>query len=232
MIVDFHSHILPGIDDGSADLAESLALLGREAAQGIDHVVATPHFYARYDQPEAFFRRRDRAEAQLRQALAGRAGLPQLSVGAEVHFFRGISQSEVADRLTIDGTAYLMVEMPQGRWTEAMYRELEDLHRRGLRPILAHIDRYLSPFHSRDILRRLEQLPVVVQANADFFLGRRQRLALAMLRREQIHLLGSDCHNLHARPPRLGAALAVIEKKLGPEALLTIQAQQEHILGR
>ena len=50
-MVDFHSHILPGIDDGSASLEESIELLKREAEQGINHVVATPHFYAQHDTP-------------------------------------------------------------------------------------------------------------------------------------------------------------------------------------
>ena len=52
MVVDIHSHVLPGIDDGSKSLTESVALLKMEEEQGVTHVVATPHFYARYDRPE------------------------------------------------------------------------------------------------------------------------------------------------------------------------------------
>lgn len=230
MVTDFHSHVLPAIDDGSASLEESLALLELETAQGITHVVATPHFYARYDQPDTFFRRRNEAEALLRRELESRPHLPQLSVGAEVHFFRGISQSDVVERLTIDGSPYVMVEMPDCKWTDSMYRELEDLNRyRGLIPIIAHVDRYIAPFHTQGIPERLAQMPVVVQVNASFFLGSGKNLALKMLRKGQIHLLGSDCHDLKERPPRLGEAVAVISKKLGTDALDGIRKVEKTI---
>lgn len=232
MVTDFHSHVLPAIDDGSASLEESLALLEREAAHGISHVVATPHFYARYDQPETFFRRRNQAEELLRKELERRPHLPQLSVGAEVHFFRGISQSDVIDKLTIDGSPYVMVEMPDSKWTESMYQELEDLHRyRGLTPIIAHVDRYIAPFHTHGIPERLAQMPVLVQANASFFLGSGKSLALKMLRKGQIQLLGSDCHNLKERPPRLGEAVSVILKKLGQDTIEQICAQEQAVFG-
>ena len=79
-IIDFHSHILPGIDDGSASVAESIAMLRLEAEQGIRRVVATPHFYAAYDSPERFLEKRDRAEAALRAAMAQETDLPESSV--------------------------------------------------------------------------------------------------------------------------------------------------------
>ena len=87
MIGDFHSHILPGVDDGSTSLEESLAMLTLEAEQGVRHVVATPHFYAHHDTPEAFLSRRAAAEAMLREALKDHPELPGFTVGAEVYFF-------------------------------------------------------------------------------------------------------------------------------------------------
>ena len=77
---DFHSHILPGIDDGSDSLETSLAMLRMEAEQGISRVVATPHFYPRYDSPEHFLKRRAEAEAVLREAMRKEPGLPELSI--------------------------------------------------------------------------------------------------------------------------------------------------------
>ena len=94
-VTDFHSHILPGIDDGSASLQESIAMLKMEAEQGIRHVVATPHFYPRHDSPERFLSRRDDAEARLREEMEKYPWLPSLEIGAEVYFFRGISESDV-----------------------------------------------------------------------------------------------------------------------------------------
>ena len=68
MVTDFHSHILPAIDDGSATVEESVAMLRMEAEQGITHVVATPHFYAAHQTPETFLQARDAAEAALQPA--------------------------------------------------------------------------------------------------------------------------------------------------------------------
>lgn len=231
-IVDFHSHILPGIDDGSASVTESIALLRREAEQGIRHVVATPHFYARYETPEEFLRKRDHAEEMLRAEMKGIDGLPQLSVGAEVYFFRGISESEFLPQLTIQGKRCILIEMPPSPWSESMYRELDDIWRkRQITPVIAHIDRYIRPFRTFGIPERLAELPVLVQANAGFFLnGRTRRFALRLLRTDRIQLLGSDCHNLDTRPPRLGAAIQLIEKRLGEQFLNRIQEYQEDVL--
>lgn len=168
-IADFHSHILPGIDDGSGSVIESISLLRREAEQGISHVVATPHFYARYETPEEFLRKRDHAEEILRAEMKGIDRLPQLSVGAEVYFFRGISESEFLPQLTIQGNRCILIEMPPSPWTESMYRELENIWcRRQITPVIAHIDRYIRPFRTFGIPERLAELPVLVQANAGF----------------------------------------------------------------
>ena len=233
-IVDFHSHILPCIDDGSASLEESLELLRQEAAQGIRHVVMTPHFYARYETPEVFLQKRQGAQERLCSAMEGIEGLPQVSAGAEVYFFRGISQSETLSQLTIQEKRCILIEMPPAPWTDSMYRELEAIWRdRGIRPIVAHIDRYISPFRTHRIPERLAELPVLVQANAEFFLNpRTRRMALRMLRADQIQLLGSDCHNLDSRPPRLGAAIRLIEKRLGQQALERIRVYQESVLSK
>ncbi len=235
-IIDFHSHILPGMDDGSASVEESLALLRMEAEQGIGHVVATPHFYPQRDTPEAFLKRRAEAEEILRSQLQGCTGLPRVSTGAEVYYFHGISHCDALEALTIQGTKSILIEMPAAPWEDAMYRELEALYaRQGLLPVIAHVDRYLGRFRSHGVPERLCALPVLVQANGSFFLkpstGSR---ALRMLKKDQIHLLGSDCHDLSSRPPNLGKTMDRIRKRLGRDALETLcnwqnlAMQQEH----
>lgn len=231
-LIDFHSHILPGIDDGSGSVKESLAMLKREAEQGIRHVVATPHFYPRYDTPERFLSRRREAELRLREAMEAHPGLPRLSIGAEVHYFPGISESDILAELTIDQKPCILIEMPQTTWNHAMYRELEGIRvKQGLTPIVAHMDRYIRPFRTQRIPERLEELPVLVQANAEFFLEKSTaRMALRLLREDKIQLLGSDCHNLDSRAPNLGAAVRKIEQHLGNQALERIRAYQEDVL--
>ena len=232
-MIDFHSHILPGVDDGSRSVEESIAMLGLEGEQGIRHVVATPHFYAHYDRPRAFLERRDRAEEQLRREMEKNHGLPGLSVGAEVLFFRGMSDSEFLPELTIRGKNCILIEMTPGPWTEDIYRELAEIwEKRGITPIIAHIDRYITPFRTFGIPQRLEELPVLVQANAEFFLRRSTSgMAMRMLKADRIQLLGSDCHNLSSRKPNLEAALAAIEKRLGPGPLERVRACGREVLG-
>ncbi len=231
-LTDFHSHILPGMDDGSQSLDVSIAMLRMEAEQGIGHVIATPHFYPRYDAPEAFLRRRNQAEALLRAEMETHTGLPRLSVGAEVAFFRGMSESELLPQLTFSGKRCILIEMPPSPWPEACYRELEAIRsKRDLVPIVAHIDRYISPLRTFDIPRRLGALPVLVQANAGFFLRRTTApLAMKLLKADQIQLLGSDCHDLSGRKPELGPAAERIRKKLGQEALERIARYERMIL--
>ena len=234
MVSDFHSHILPGIDDGSRSCGESIAMLRMEAEQGIGHVVATPHFYPRYDNPEEFLRKRDRAEALLREEMAKENGLPQVTIGAEVHFFNGIGDSEVVPRLTIGSKRCILIEMPLSPWTPAMYRELEKIWLQwGITPIIAHIDRYIAPFRTHGIPEQLRELPVMVQANASFFLDRKtSSMALRMLKNGQIHLLGSDCHNLTSRFPNLGSAAEKIRSRLGQRTIDRICSMEREILSK
>lgn len=224
MVTDFHSHILPGIDDGSASLEESIALLRMEAEQGVEHVVATPHFYPNYQSPEDFLEKRVRAEELLRQEMEKHEGLPRLSVGAEVYFFRGMSQSDCLKLLTIAQKSFILLEMPEYAWSDSMYREIADIYsQQGITPIIAHVDRYLGFLRGKQIPQRLETLPVLVQANANFFLHRATAAkACRMLQRGQIHLLGSDCHNLTSRTPNLKDAVDCIEKRMGNDALAWI----------
>ena len=217
MLTDFHSHILPGIDDGSADVTMSLEMLTRESTQGIARVVATPHFYARYEDPQRFLQRREQAEQKLRAAMAEQSDMPELLMGAEVYYFRGIAESEILPKLTIRGTNSILVELPSGRWDDGICRDLTDIwEKRGLTPIVAHIDRYIRPLQTHGIPKLLQQLPVLVQANAEFFLDRTTAsMALKLLKADQIQLLGSDCHNLTDRKPNLAEAIQRIETKLG-----------------
>ena len=231
-IIDFHSHILPGVDDGSATLEESIAFLRMEAEQGIRHVVATPHFYARHDRPDRFLNRRRNAELLLREQMQKYPDLPQVSVGAEVYYFHGIGSSDAVLELTIDEKRCILIEMPHVTWTESMYSELESIYTRyGLTPNIAHIDRYIKPFQARQVLKRLSELPVLVQANAEFFLNRATgNMALRMLKKDQIQLLGSDCHNLTDRKPNLDAGIKKLEKKLGRDAAQEIIALTDDAL--
>lgn len=232
MLTDFHSHILPGLDDGSASLEESLEMLRMEAGQGVDRVVATPHFYARYDKPETFLEKRDRAEKLLRDAIRHHANMPELYVGTEVYYFRGMSESELLPQLTIQGGRGILIEMPHGPWPEEYFRELAAIwDNHGIIPVIAHIDRYIGLFRNHRLPEQLAALPVLVQANAAFFLERStSAMAMRLLKGDRIQLVGSDCHNTGTRAPNLGQAEAWIRQKLGTEVLERIVSYEKKIL--
>lgn len=231
-VIDFHSHILPDVDDGSRSLEQSLAMLQMEADQGIRRVVATPHFYAQHDKPEKFLRKREEAERLLRQEIAKNPALPELSIGAEVYYFNGISHSDVLSELTIDKKRYILIEMPMPPWSDRVYRDLENIYiKQDLIPVVAHIDRYIAPFHTHHIPEKLEDLPVKVQANASFFLDKAtRRMALRMMRKGKIQLLGSDCHDLSERKPNLGEAVKLLRQKFGSDIISYINSHEDEIL--
>ena len=210
-VSDLHSHVLPGIDDGSGSLEESLAMLRETAAQGITLMAATPHFDPRSDTPEAFLSRRNEAARMLRENME--PGMPRLLLGAEVRYFRGISESDALPLLTLEGGKALLLELPPAPWPEEIWQELAQFRQRtGILPIIAHIDRYISPFRTRGIPERLGELDLLVQANSGFFLKKTTAsLALRLLREDKIHLLGSDCHGMRYRLPDLGAASEKIQ---------------------
>ena len=141
---------------------------------------------------------------------------PQIKTGAEVLYYQGISRLAGLKSLRIEGSRLLLLEMPMLRWTEYMLRELEELASiSGLTIILAHIERYLD-LQNEDTWDRLYESGFLNQVNASFFIAfASRRKALSLLKQGRIHFVGSDCHNVTSRPPRIGQAFEYIQKKLG-----------------
>ncbi len=216
-MIDWHSHILPAVDDGSKNMAESIEMLKRLAEQGVDTVVATPHFYANDESVEDFLRRRDGAYETLKREAPN---APEILLGAEVRYYQGIGRMENLDKLSIGESRLLLLEMPFSVWTEYTVRELVELSTRSdIKLCLAHIDRYLR-LQKRSVWERLYESGILMQVNASFFTDFfTRRKALVMLCEGAIHFIGSDCHNLRSRPPRIGEAFGLIRRKTGEELL-------------
>ena len=162
MLTDFHTHILPGIDDGSQDLDMTGRMLRAEKKQSVDLIVATPHFYADQMAVDSFLENRTRAmEATARMRQASKEALPEIVVGAEVYYFQGMGRAEAMHRLTVADTDTILVELPFEQWDEAVLRDVESLIRRQrLNVVLAHIERYPQFQKDRDVWKRLMALPV------------------------------------------------------------------------
>ena len=228
-MIDFHSHILPSIDDGSKNVKMSLQMLSAMQDQGIDTVLATSHFYATQRSPRRFLERREQAWDLLAPELPDSA--PDIILGAEVLYFPGISHMAELPQLCFEGTNILLLEMPFDSWTEYCIREVRELARSGeFTILLAHIERY---YYKQPVSVWDDFLSegVLMQSNADFFLPfRARRKALKLLREGRIHLLGTDAHNTSARAPRMAEAVAMIRKHLGPDPLREIDRLGEKLL--
>lgn len=213
-MIDIHSHILPELDDGSSSVSESLLMLGEMRRQGIKIVAATPHFEGHRETVNSFLERRAKSFEALSDALT--EDLPQIRLGAEVLYFEGISRMEGLKSLCIEGTDLLLLEMPVTKWSSYILSETVNLARSGeFRLVIAHFERCI-PAQKRGMLDYLLENDLLIQANASYFLERRtKRRAISLLKKNKIHFLGSDCHNMKERAPRLYAAYNLIGKKLG-----------------
>ena len=206
--------MLPGIDDGSKNVEMSLDMIRRSAEQGVEGIIFTPHFYADMNSPETFLNRRARALEALESNLDKLPQVPIYTVGAEVHYFRGISRIQDLESLCIGKSDYILIEMPFRDWQPNMVEEIEEISKvLGLRVIIAHIERYLD--QDKRLVRRLIENPdLLIQCNAEFFIEKRTYLkAMRMFKKGQIDLLASDSHNLSSRRPNLAEAVGIIEKK-------------------
>ena len=212
---------MPGMDDGCKSAHEAVALLKTSYGQGIGKMFATPHYYP-VETVERFLERREQAVQLLQEQLEEEQdSVPEFVLGAEVAFHRGLSQNPELEKLCLGHSRYLLLEMPFQKWSSDMIREVSSIcGARGIVPILAHIERYIS--HQRPgTLEQLLNLNVLVQMNAESLLhfGSRGQ-ARSMLKNDVVQLLGSDCHNLTSRPQNLGQAIAYLEKR-GMEGVLS-----------
>ena len=217
-VIDFHSHILPGIDDGSRNVETSIGMLRMCKEHGVDTMIATPHFYADSNTVERFIDSRQKAYDKV---MAENMDIPQIIVGAEVAFFAGISRAERTDALKVEGTDIMLLEMPFVTWSDSVVQEVRDLiEKRHFHIILAHIERFLQIPGNKPYVRQILELPVTVQVNAETLLDFRQKGKMLMLfKKGQAHIIGSDCHGMHHRVPNLWLGREVLEKKLGHEVM-------------
>ena len=206
-MIDFHSHILPGVDDGAQNLEESLTMLREAFLQGVDAVVSTSHFYAAEEYPGEFLARRNSALQQLREAmLFSEEVYPNVIAGAEILYFPGISEAEGIDRLRIENSRCILIEPPMSPWSEDM---LDDIQQLGMNfdliPVIAHVNRYMSVLKDNSLMDRIRQRDMIVQVNGSYFLNpKTQKAAIGNLKAGKIGVIGSDCHNMESRPPNLG----------------------------
>jgi protein-tyrosine phosphatase len=195
-VIDLHSHILPGVDDGPAALEGALEMARAAAADGIELVAATPH--VRDDYPTSADLMERRLE-ELRAAVDA-AGIPlELRPGGELSLAELDRDRAELGRFGLAGNReYLLVETPYFGWPPDLERRLFDLRARGVTPVLAHPERNGEVQEHPELLQSLVEAGTLVQvtaASVDGRIGRRARTtAFRLLELGWAHLLGSDAH--------------------------------------
>ena len=207
-MIDLHCHILPGVDDGSADEEESCAMARLAVESGVTDIAATPHCNA----PDPFYNYADSALharfARLRQRLE-RERIPlRIHEGMEVFTTPELPRLLDEGRLlTLGGTRYLLIEFAFGESEWFFDEMLAAVRARGLTPVLAHPERYTCVQDEPRLLRRWAREGTVLQANKGSFFGmfgrRAAKTAHWCLDCGCLHLIGSDAHSPYRRTPRL-----------------------------
>ncbi len=204
-MVDIHCHILPGMDDGAASWDTALEMCRRAAADGIHHIVATPHANDEF----AYDRERAVATLERLQTMAG--GAVKFSLGCDFH----LSYDNVRAALTepeqfaIAGGSYLLVELSDFGTASAAHRALAKLREAGLKPIITHPERNLALAREpRAVLRMVEEgcaVQVTASALTGYWGPGVQEAAHWLLDHDAVHVLASDAHGAEKRPPVLSA---------------------------
>lgn len=221
-LVDVHSHILPGIDDGSPDVETSLKMIEALQSQGARAIVLTPHYYSDSISYEDFVARRDNALHLLEKSLP--PGSPKLIPAAEVYITKYLLNNSNLDALKIGNTNYALIEHPFScDFSQETYDRLLSLnYDYGIKPILAHIERYPAFMDDGDLLDSYIEMGCIAQVNISSFVASSRSLRKKLfkyLESGRIHLIGTDCHNLSSRKPDFETGVNAIIKKCGAEAV-------------
>ena len=214
-MIDLHSHALPAIDDGAKDVKTSIKMLTDSFSQGVEICALKPHCVLHQpDSLEKFLKARKAAFELLQYKLKQEnISAPELRLGAEVYFDNDISQYDDIKKLCIEGTNLLLVEFPMQNISRKSYEWLYSLTLKGIKPLIAHVDRYQC---YEALINDFSDLDVAYQLNAENFLtffGRRH--IKKILRTNEKFVIGSDMHNLEDRPCNMQAAFLRAEKMLG-----------------
>ena len=224
-MLDLHSHILPEVDDGAGSIGEALSMAKIAVEQGIDAVVATPHCLNIRD-IERFVQGVERQRQQLQLALDAKGMDLDVFYGTELLMDPIFLRAGGLDRLTINGTHYILVELPMGEMP--LYAEdfVYKLQLAGFIPVIAHPERNLRIIHDPNLIYRLVDRGCLCQINTGSITGlygkQVQRCARILLTHGMGHVLGTDAHSDGLRGPYIKGAIEILKKWLDPEQVNSI----------
>lgn len=235
-MIDIHSHILPEIDDGSKSVEESIEMLKMLKEQGVTHVIATPHFkMTNADKSIDGFikKRREAYEKLMAKITVQKLDLPKIYLGAEVLLTTDLLEADGTERLCIEGTDIMLVELPYYEWQSWTFRMLFDLCSSSkITPIIAHADRYVD-FIPKQTYEELFSFNYDTQINADFVENKKAiKVLKKWLKSGQICYVGSDCHGAKYRPPKLDIYRKKIDKAAGKNFASIVESCSFNLIKR
>jgi protein-tyrosine phosphatase len=216
-MVDIHCHILPGLDDGAVEESVSREMAAMAAADGVTHLVATPHANYRYNfDPEVNKSKRDALQNVIGNSLT-------LLLGCDFHLsFENLEDVRKRPmRYSINSGPYLLVEFADISIPPQMDQVFFDLQANRLVPIITHPERNPILSEKPEQIHKWVEGGCLVQVTAGSFLGRfgkrAERSAWQLLRHDMVHFIASDAHNTTSRPPLLSEARRAITQDRGKE---------------
>ncbi len=215
MLTEYHCHILPGIDDGADSVETSLKMIEMMQTQGVQRICATPHFYAHREKSVAdYLKKRQATFDKIRDSAA----ITDIHLGAEIAIEHGISELPDIEKLAIEGTRIILLELPYRPYEKWMSEEIYNIAAEyKLKVMLAHVHRYL-PYYSRDEIDAILSTGSIYQINNEAFSDWREKKVAKKVIAEHTHFaFGSDAHNTTSRKPNWN----LLKKKVRPDIIGT-----------
>lgn len=221
-MIDFHTHILPNIDDGSRSIEETFNLIEEAKKAGFDKLVLTPHYMEGYYETDVAEREVWLSAISKNLYIKNFEG--KLYLGNEIYMTDNmISLLENARASTINNTSYVLFELPLNAEPLNLYDIIYQMQQYKIVPILAHPERYSFMQKEPELLYDLVEKGVLLQANYGSIIGqygkKAQSLVKKMLENNLVHFLGSDVHRQNTIYKRITECLMEIESITGPEYL-------------
>ena len=199
-MIDLHSHIIYGIDDGSHTLEESLEILSIAYEYGVKDIVLTPH-YIKDSKYNANNKIKKELLNNLKKELKQRNIDINLYLGNEVFIDEELPSLLKTDISTINNTKYILIEFPMGSKSNIIDEVLDELDDAGLIPIIAHPERYLAYYKDYDFYYHLKERGCILQGNIGSIYGhygrKTKKMMKELLKRNLIDCFGSDIHHPH-----------------------------------
>lgn len=198
-IIDTHSHILPGIDDGAKTFEDSIKIVKWLADQGVTDIVATPHYIdeTKYDSPKT---KNSRLLTKLKKMLKEEGIKVNLYLGNEIYLSGKIKELVKAKKISpMNGGKYLLIEMSLDEGSPNFEDYFLELMNDGYKVILAHPERYAIIQKDYEIVKRLYNEGVLLQCNIGSILGKygkgAKKVTKKLAKDKMIFALGSDTHH-------------------------------------